>query len=90
VAVAWLRSRTEHAPVIPIVGARRAEQLRDTLGALDLELTADELAILDEVSAIEPGFPNSFVGRTTAYGDTLDRIEPHRHVIWPDLLRGGS
>jgi aryl-alcohol dehydrogenase-like predicted oxidoreductase len=86
VAVAWLRSRTEHARVIPILGARRPEQLRDTLGALDLELTPHELAALDEVSAIEPGFPNSFAGRFMAYGDTLDRVEPHRHVIWPDVV----
>jgi hypothetical protein len=42
------------------------------------------------VSAIEPGFPNSFGGRAMAYGETLDRIEPHRHVIWPDLLRAGG
>jgi aryl-alcohol dehydrogenase-like predicted oxidoreductase len=86
VAIAWLCSRRQHAPVIPIVGARRPEQLRDTMGALDLELSADELAALEQVSAIEPGFPNDFGGRAMAYGDTLDRIEPHRHVIWPDLL----
>jgi aryl-alcohol dehydrogenase-like predicted oxidoreductase len=44
VAIAWLCSRQQHAPVIPIIGARRPEQLLDTIGALDLELSADELA----------------------------------------------
>jgi aryl-alcohol dehydrogenase-like predicted oxidoreductase len=86
VAIAWLCSRQQHAPVIPIVGARRPEQLLDTMGALDLELSADELATLDKVSAIEPGFPHDFAGRAMAYGETLDRVIAHRHVIWPELL----
>jgi aryl-alcohol dehydrogenase-like predicted oxidoreductase len=85
VAIAWLRSRQQHAPVIPIVGARRPEQLRDTLGALEIDLTADERADLEAASAIEPGFPNDFGGRAMAYGDTYDRVASHRHVIWPDL-----
>jgi aryl-alcohol dehydrogenase-like predicted oxidoreductase len=87
VAIAWLCSRQQHAPVIPIVGARRPEQLVDTIGALDLELSTEELAALDEVSAIELGFPHTFVGRAAAYGETLDRVVPHRRVIWPDLIR---
>jgi aryl-alcohol dehydrogenase-like predicted oxidoreductase len=86
VAIAWLCSRQQHAPVIPIVGARRPDQLLDTMGALDLELSADELAALDEVSAIELGFPHDFGGRMMAYGETLDRVVAHRDVIWPDVL----
>jgi aryl-alcohol dehydrogenase-like predicted oxidoreductase len=85
VAIAWLCSRQHLASVIPIVGARRPEQLLDSIGALDLELTADELAALDEVSAIELGFPHDFGGRAMAYGDTLDRVVPRGRVIWPDL-----
>ena len=36
-------------------GACRCQQLEDNLGALELELTAEELARLEEVSRIEPG-----------------------------------
>ena len=40
-----------------LVGARRPEQLRDNLASLDVELTADQLAALDAVSAPALGFP---------------------------------
>jgi aryl-alcohol dehydrogenase-like predicted oxidoreductase len=38
----------------PIVGANSAAQLADQLPALDLELTAEELARLDSVSRLSP------------------------------------
>lgn len=55
VALAWLRHRD--IPVIPILGARRVEQIRDNLQSLDLELTADQIATLDDASAVQLGFP---------------------------------
>jgi aryl-alcohol dehydrogenase-like predicted oxidoreductase len=45
VAIAWVLSRG--ADIIPLIGARRREQLRDSLAALDLKLTAEELARLE-------------------------------------------
>lgn len=77
VALAWLQTRK--APVIPIVGARRAGQLEDALGYLDLRLPADELARLDEVSAVPLGFPHDFLQRDyvqqAVWGDTLSRLD---------------
>jgi aryl-alcohol dehydrogenase-like predicted oxidoreductase len=58
VALAWVRSR---GGVIPIVGARRAAQLDDNLGFVDLELTTEQLERLDAVSAISMGFPHDFL-----------------------------
>jgi aryl-alcohol dehydrogenase-like predicted oxidoreductase len=55
VALAWLRYRD--IPVIPIVGARRVAQLQDNLASLELELTRDQVAVLDQASSIELGFP---------------------------------
>ncbi|MBX6765395.1 MAG: aldo/keto reductase [Rubrobacteraceae bacterium] len=49
VALAWLLGRPGVASVI--IGARTDEQLADNLKAADLELTAEERARLDEVSA---------------------------------------
>ena len=49
VALAWTLGRPGVTSVI--VGARTEEQLADNLAAADLELTADERARLDEVSA---------------------------------------
>jgi aryl-alcohol dehydrogenase-like predicted oxidoreductase len=38
--------------VIPLVGARRRDQLSETLGALDLELAPDDLAAIE--AAVPP------------------------------------
>lgn len=45
----------------PIIGARTAEQLRENLGSLDVDLTPAQLARLDEVSAIDLGFPHAML-----------------------------
>jgi len=45
VALAWVLSRGEDIVAIP--GTKRVERLEENLGALDLELTADDLAELD-------------------------------------------
>ncbi len=59
VALAWLLSREG---VIPLLGARTQGQMADAVGALDLELGDEQLAVLDDVSRIELGFPYDFVG----------------------------
>jgi aryl-alcohol dehydrogenase-like predicted oxidoreductase len=46
---------------VPIVGARTAEQLQENLGALEVDLTASQLTRLDEVSAIDLGFPHAML-----------------------------
>lgn len=55
VALAWLRVRAQVASAI--VGARTAAQLRASLAADDLELPAEILHALDEVSAPPVGYP---------------------------------
>jgi len=59
VALAWLRTRPVR--VIPILGARKVSQFRDNLGSLDVELSAEQVRRLDEVSAVPMGFPQSFL-----------------------------
>jgi aryl-alcohol dehydrogenase-like predicted oxidoreductase len=44
-AIAWVLSRGPD--IIPVMGARRREQLTETLGALDLKLDAADLAKID-------------------------------------------
>jgi aryl-alcohol dehydrogenase-like predicted oxidoreductase len=55
VALAWLLVQ----PVVTsvIIGAKRLDQLRDNIAAVDLQLTSDELKELDEVSALPPEYP---------------------------------
>ncbi len=40
-----------------IIGAKRLDQLNDNLAAVNLQLSADELKQLDEVSALPPEYP---------------------------------
>jgi aryl-alcohol dehydrogenase-like predicted oxidoreductase len=78
VAIAWVRAQQARGVIVPILGARRREQLEDNLGALELELTAAELARLEQVSRIELGFPHDFGGGRLAYGNTRPLIDNHR------------
>ncbi|MDR7304619.1 aryl-alcohol dehydrogenase-like predicted oxidoreductase [Haloactinomyces albus] len=76
VAIAWLRRRSGR--VIPIIGVSKAEQMRENLGALDIELSTDHLAELDKASSIELGFPGDFLAdmqvRDAVYGSHRARI----------------
>jgi aryl-alcohol dehydrogenase-like predicted oxidoreductase len=54
-----------------IVGARTPEQLRDNLAAADLELTADEIKALDDVSGEPLRYPFWHQARTSS-----DRLGP--------------
>jgi aryl-alcohol dehydrogenase-like predicted oxidoreductase len=56
VALAW--TLIEPAVTSTILGARTLEQLEDNLGALDVTLTPDQRARLDDASAIDLGFPH--------------------------------
>jgi len=58
-AIAWVLSRG--ADIVPLVGARRRDRLREALGALEVELTADD------VQAIERAVPQDAVA-----GDRYD------------------
>jgi aryl-alcohol dehydrogenase-like predicted oxidoreductase len=76
VALAWLRFRS--VPVIPIVGARKINQLQDNIASLTLSLTKEQVDLLSEASAIQLGFPHDFYAnemvRTFVYGGLRDRI----------------
>jgi aryl-alcohol dehydrogenase-like predicted oxidoreductase len=49
-ALVWVRSRGDD--ILPVMGARKREQLKESLAALDLKLTADDLARID--AAVSP------------------------------------
>jgi aryl-alcohol dehydrogenase-like predicted oxidoreductase len=46
VVLAWLMG--DSLPTIPLVGASSVDQLQESLDAVDLELSADQRARLDE------------------------------------------
>ncbi len=80
VAIAWLRQKGPN--VIPILGARKLDQLIDNLASATLTLSDDQMQRLDKVSAIPLGFPHEFLAsdsiRTIAYGGLYDQIVDHR------------
>ncbi|AGC43787.1 aldo/keto reductase [Myxococcus stipitatus DSM 14675] len=57
VALAWVQSQPGVSSTI--IGARRLSQLEDNVGALDVRLTAEQLARLDALTKPAFGFPQS-------------------------------
>ena len=50
-AIAWVLSRGED--VVPLVGARTRERLAESLGAVDVDLTHDDLARIEEAVPVD-------------------------------------
>ena len=69
VALAWLLSRDVVTAVI--VGAKRLDQLEDNLLAMEVALSPEEVAQLDEASALPPEYPAWMIAAMGA-----DRLAP--------------
>ncbi|MCU1430735.1 MAG: aryl-alcohol dehydrogenase [Actinomycetia bacterium] len=85
VALAWVRSQP--AVTSTLIGARTVEQLRANLASLEITLTPDQLAALDEPSTPSLDFPAAItagVGPMLGFGGTtVDGVEL---PVWPMLL----
>jgi aryl-alcohol dehydrogenase-like predicted oxidoreductase len=55
IALAWVLAQEGVTSVI--IGARKLAQLEDNLQAIDVQLTADQLKALDDVSRLDPEYP---------------------------------
>ena len=68
VALAWLRSRPAVSSII--IGARTMEQLEENLASLEVELPADDIAALDDLTRPRFSYPINILstGRLTGYG----------------------
>ncbi len=55
ISLAWLLTKRVVTSVI--IGAKRLDQLDDNLAAVEVKLTPDQIATLDEVSALPPEYP---------------------------------
>ena len=82
VAIAALRQLSPDNLVIPILGARTTEQLRQNLRCLDVTLDDSQLAELDAATAILRGSPHDTLDnelmRHTTTGGYFDRLEHRR------------
>ncbi|MFI7612416.1 aldo/keto reductase [Nonomuraea terrae] len=74
VAIAWALRRGVH----PILGTSSAEQLKDDLGALEVELPEEVMRRLESAVDFELGFPGDFIAEAdrspALYGDALPRL----------------
>jgi aryl-alcohol dehydrogenase-like predicted oxidoreductase len=78
VALAWVRQKG----VISVLGGRNQSQIAGNLASLDVTLSPEQLTRLDEVSAIEHGYPTSFLARDgvrgSVYGGMRGQIDDPR------------
>ena len=61
VAINWARQRDPALNCIPLIGARTAAQIAETMGCTDLVLPENFIRELDTVSDIQLGFPHEFL-----------------------------
>ena len=80
VALSWLL----HQGAIPIVGARKASQVKDNLDCVNVKLSDEQLAQLEQVSQIELGFPHDFFNQempqSFIFGGQFKAIDNHRYT----------
>ncbi|MFD7506320.1 aldo/keto reductase [Streptomyces sp. NPDC059850] len=80
VALAWLRGRPH--PVLPILGATKPAQLRDTLASSRVWLDEDQTKRLDDLSEVSLGFPHELMRKPKftngTYGDLWQDLEHRR------------
>ena len=65
IAIAWLLH--QQAVTSVIIGAKRVDQLQDNVGAVEVTLSADQLAALDAVSKLPPEYPAWMIERQGGY-----------------------
>jgi aryl-alcohol dehydrogenase-like predicted oxidoreductase len=77
ISLAWLLSK----PVVTsvIIGAKRLDQLQDNLAAVELMLTEEEINRLDEVSALQPEYPEWLLSHLNA-----NRLKPVE--VWHQMI----
>ncbi|TKC65196.1 aldo/keto reductase [Pedobacter hiemivivus] len=66
VALAWLRQKHAQTSLstITILGPRTEQQLADNLSSLEVNLTAEQMYRLNEMSSIALGFPHEIIAAT--------------------------
>ncbi len=82
VALSWLLQRPAVSSVI--VGARKAEQLKDNIRAVDLQLSDEEVQLLDAVS--DPGVP--YPKWMVLQLDTAE--DPRSKALYPERYTNGG
>jgi len=79
-AIRWVMQK--HAQNIPIVGSRSAAQIAESLASMEVKLSDEVMSELEELSAIELGFPHDFLKgegvQQVTFGGFQGKILNHR------------
>jgi aryl-alcohol dehydrogenase-like predicted oxidoreductase len=73
VAVSWVLSRGQD--IVPLVGARRRDQLAEALGALNLQLTPDDRAEIDRAFPVGAAAGERYAPQILAHMDSERRVK---------------
>ena len=85
VALAWVQGRPGVASTI--IGVRRLDQLEQNLAALDVGLTAEEIASLDKLSRPTLNFPAAFLRSANMFMHAGATVNGEKSIVWPLLPR---
>lgn len=88
VALAWVQARP--GVTSTIIGARRLDQLDQNLAALDVQLTADDVAALDKVSEPSLNFPAPFFKMISMFAQGGTNVNGAPSVVWPLAPKPGE
>ena len=83
IALAWVQSRPGVASTI--IGVRRLDQLEQNLAALDVKLTAEEVASLDKLSRPMLNFPAAFLRSANMFMHAGATVNGEKSIVWPLL-----
>ena len=81
VALAWVQGRPGVASTI--IGARRLDQLEQNLAALDISLSADQIARLDKLSKPTLSFPMQFLNVASVFSQGGTTVNGEPSTVWP-------
>lgn len=70
--------------VIPIIGGRKVEHLRDNIQALSVRLTNEQMKFLESQTDFDVGFPGTFVGESpAATGESSRMVAATARIAYP-------
>jgi aryl-alcohol dehydrogenase-like predicted oxidoreductase len=72
IAIAWVMSRG--SDIVPLVGARRRDRLAESLGAIDVQLSVDDLARIETALPADAIAGERYAPAMMAH---LDSEQPH-------------
>lgn len=86
IALAYVSQKTLN--VIPIVGGRKIEHLRDNIKALKVRLTQEQMEYLESQSDFDIGFPSTFIGENPAVtGQSSHMVAATAQIAYPSPSR---